>query len=685
MDDIEDKVTNVTSRLIMLVDLAPGNPLAFRLPYYKPYAQGYKRIFGLVAPKLKKDGIRRHVYFPAYAPFAQYFHDDLERVFPGIPWTDAAKDALKAAGEDQQALTDPGEDSALARRCVLPPFAHQLEGVKRVVNNLRCALFFHPGLGKTKTVIDAMRELVAAGEALFTLILCPTANIVMNWSREFEKHTTIDERKRGVFELHNLCNSRGGSMTKAQRRKAYTRLSSRVEDASRTSSLVVVMSYGTYVNDVKDEGPLSPIVPRLNMSVLDESHYLMSPGSIRTKSIISTLKTRRRVLLSGTPNLGDPLHLYGQLKFLAPFLVTDNEFHFKRRYHVLEPAYICSVCHMLNKPAYSVDPITKKKSSTSPTRGCASCRSNKFKMTWLTLGYKNLISLAEITGLVSLRKKQEDCLDLPGRQFIDIPYHLDKGTRESYNALVTSLTTLIDDEEITLTNVTERILRMLQLLNGYISYKETTYPEGPDFPVYEAKHTIAKKQPRLDRLSDLLDSILADEANKVIIWDWFLISMDLIERVLTKKKVGYVRVDGSTRNRTELEDKFNNDPDCRVYLSQMATGIGVTLNAANYTIYAGWTYDLKPYTQSLERNYRIGQERKVTVYRLLVPGSLHEALRASLKVKEGLAEAVTNRMACVTCVHAAPCIEGGIQPFTAGCRICPDRVTRIKSKPALLD
>jgi len=657
----------------------------FILPYIRGYKSGYKRIFGSTVDEDKSE-----VTFPAYAPLAAVVVEDMEKVFPGIPWSDEALAQLSYSSKASRLIDSTDEDAAITESCVLPPYDHQLIGVKRALYYPRYALFYHPGLGKSKVAIDTLRILASSisgilassAERVNTLILVPSANLTLNWAREFTQHCTVAEKSAKLFHTYPFCNVRGSSLTKAQRAKLYTKIESEMSAREGTSQhTIIMMSYDTFVNDSNNLSPAC--LQNLDVAVLDESHLLMSPKSKRTLSILKNLNTPRRLLLSGTPNSGDPLHIYGQLRFLEPAILSDNVFRFKLRYHILETVYRCSVCYTFNSAVYSVNEATKKTMSSQP-RFCRSCNASRFKRVMLTEGYKNLVSLAMLTDMLCLRKRQEDCLDLPERRFIDINYKLDKATKASYNEIVNGLVTKVGGKEVTLARSAERTLRMLQILNGFLAYKETSYPHGPDFPVYKTEKVVFKAQPRITALASLLDSILVDYENKVIIWDWFIASMDLVEDYLISKKIGYVRVDGSTKGRTVLKDKFNNDPDCRVYLSQISTGIGITINAANFTIYAGWTYDLKLYKQSLERNYRIGQKRSVTVYRLLVEGSVHEALRAVLETKEGIAEAITNKDLCFTCKEHPGCILSKIQPFTPDCLVCPDKLFKVKSRPALL-
>lgn len=636
--------------------------LAFSIPHYQLFVYGFKRIFGYQA-------YHGHAVFPAFPPFGIWAADDINKVFPDIPWTEYALDVveeIKEAVESVKNATWPSYKGHLLDDLQCKSYQHQQEGTVRAFYYPRCGLFFHPGLGKTKTTIDALRLLRAASEPTNTLVLCPTANIALNWKREFDKHAP------GMFNVHPLATKSGATLPKARRELLYKKID------PANSNNVLAMSFALYVRDFEHLNHL-----KLDISILDESHYLMSPTSKRTKAILDNLKTRRRIVLSGTPNMGNPMHLFGQLTFLSPVLTGNNSFLFKRRFCEQKLIFRCRTCGKISPGKY----VRKEGILKHEPPSACHCTETRFSKIHTVVGYQNLKALATITSFVALRKRQEECADLPPQTIIDVPITPDKEMKENYNALVKeNYDKMEQDDSVHNVKGGARVIKALQVLSGFIGYDDVEYPHGPDFPVVHKKYKVFKKQPKLERLKELLTTIFADESNKVIIWAFFIKELDLIEDLLVKEfpAQGYVRVDGSTTKRTALEDKFNNNPACRVYLSQMNTGIGITLNAANYTVYAGWTYDLRPYIQSRERNYRIGQTRSVTVYRLHVPGSLHDAVLASMETKENIAEALTERYLCLQCKHQAECLLNHVSPFTEKCKVCPDRIVKPKFQPNYL-
>jgi SNF2 family DNA or RNA helicase len=179
-----------------------------------------------------------------------------------------------------------------------------------------------------------------------------------------------------------------------------------------------------------------------------------------------------------------------------------------------------------------------------------------------------------------------------------------------------------------------------------------------------------EKNARLDTLKDLLETLLEDPANKVIIWAYYAAELNHITGLLKSLKVEFARVQGgmSAKNLQAQKDTFNNDATCRVYVAQVSTGIGITLNAANYVVYYSLPWSLEHYLQSLDRNYRIGQSRNVTVYRLIGHHTIDEAKIAALDQKIDFSNLITNRTPCVTCKEFAKrCAPNNIDLYDEAC------------------
>jgi SNF2 family DNA or RNA helicase len=133
----------------------------------------------------------------------------------------------------------------------------------------------------------------------------------------------------------------------------------------------------------------------------------------------------------------------------------------------------------------------------------------------------------------------------------------------------------------------------------------------------------------------------------------------------------FVRVQGgmSRDKLVEAMQLFNTDPVYRVYLAQVSTGVGITLNAANYSIYYNLPWSLEHYLQSLDRNYRIGQTRKVTVYRLIGRHTLDESKARALDQKIDFSALVTSSSVCATCPdYYTRCNKHKVKLYDTACK-----------------
>ncbi|KAI0946172.1 hypothetical protein AcV7_010213 [Taiwanofungus camphoratus] len=104
-----------------------------------------------------------------------------------------------------------------------------------------------------------------------------------------------------------------------------------------------------------------------------------------------------------------------------------------------------------------------------------------------------------------------------------------------------------------------------------------------------------------------------------------------------KPDLGFVKLDGSTKqsDRMPLIDKFHEDPDIFVFLiSTLAGGTGLNLTGANKVVIFDPNWNPAHDLQAMDRAYRFGQLRDVSVYRLLGAGSIEELVYARQVYKQ---------------------------------------------------
>lgn len=582
-------------------------------------------------------------YFPAFYPVYEYVLRDIKILKIDAQFSDTALrvvkqlQAIKARIEAQE-LPEGFEFKT-------QPYEHQREGLVHAIYNFRAALFYACGLGKTKIVIDWQRAINC-----WPLILCPRV-VLHVWAAEAKLHGIEQEfrvidgvsKKDKLAQLADAKNYRG-----------------------------VVMSYDTakrYYEEVIHQIPY-------NAMVADESHCIKSHTSQRTKTSLElSKKACRRIIMSGTPSLGDPRDMYSQLQFLSPSFVRETFWKFTSMF-------------------------------------CVSAPYNKR----IVVGFKNLDVLQKRVMLIALRKTKEECLDLPKRLVINLEVPLEASQRKLYNGVqrakeVEDLTAELIKEGalhgtegiVKIANAAVLINKLVQVTCGFIykrydneglcdgcehlrdcvfediqpnTRKCKAHPEPLD-PIPEFTKDNAKKTLLMAKLRD----ILADPENKVIIWGQYHPELDLISDALSglwnqrahdehgREYTEYhVRVDGTTAGRAKkLADTFNEDPYCRVYLGQVSTGVGLTLNAANYMIYYSLPWKLIDYEQAKDRNHRMGQERDTVIYQFTGRSTVDESIAHSLTMKRTVAETITTAVVCTKCEHDVRCRLEGVNIFGEGC------------------
>lgn len=544
---------------------------------------------------------------------------------------------------------------------VTQPFEHQVLGLAHIFYMLRAALFYAPGLGKSKCAVDLFRLLNFTGQTKTKIVMGPLVTI-KNWGKEIDRHSGRTLR--------------WGAVLGTKKKKTSV-----IEAAGQGSFDVLLVTYDTARNFVD-------LIHRLvdyDTIVADESHLIKEWRSSRTKAAYEVgQKALRKVLMTGTPTLGNPLDLYGQFKFLGDYFMPENYVLFKSRY--------------LETSSFNKHVI---------------------------VGYKNLDVLNDRTQFLAIRRSKEECLDLPERTVVDVEYDLAPNQSAVYNELITEMGIVLETllaqlaqwsgsadkmpPEMLLPHGAALLHKLRQVCSGFLQKSnmdlklcDNAEPGGCRHKLdcvesgvkpYSKRCLVEPRQipptvtmfddnPKLDAAEEILDGVLGDPTAKVLIWAEYRVELDLVEAMLKRREISYVRVDGSnSAQAADIVDEFNASTSLRVYLAQISTGVGITINAATYSIYYGLTYKLEPFLQSRDRNHRIGQTRNVTEYRLLGRQTIEPAMVRLLDAKVDLDAVLTRKLACVPCVRCLQCLTEDVKLFDAACiyqRSMARPVTRVR-------
>ena len=355
--------------------------------------------------------------------------------------------------------------------------------------------------------------------------------------------------------------------------------------ADDSSPLIVVVNYesiwrGDLGKQVMSAG--------FDIVVCDESQRIKSPSS-KVSKFLGRLADRVgvRVIMTGTPVSEGALGWYGQFRFLDKSVLGKSFVNFKSRY------------------AVEVD-------------------TGSYRM---VVGLKNLDELEDKVMARCHRVSKAEALDLPDEVNMEVVFDLSAKARRVYDGLVRESFAALDDERfVSVDNALSRLLRLQQVTGGF----------APDAD----GELVLVDDGKIRACESVVDDLL-DAGKKCVIFYRFSAEGDRIRSMLEGKKIGFASIYGGVKgsDRSELVRRFQEDDDCRVFVAQIqAAGLGITLTAADTSIFFSTGFSAGDYEQARARVHRIGQDKRVTHIHLLARDSVDEKVFRVLEEKRSVSE-----------------------------------------------
>jgi SNF2 family DNA or RNA helicase len=140
---------------------------------------------------------------------------------------------------------------------------------------------------------------------------------------------------------------------------------------------------------------------------------------------------------------------------------------------------------------------------------------------------------------------------------------------------------------------------------------------------------------KLGALREIIDEAI-DGGHRVLVFSQFVGMLNHIRAALDADGVEYEYLDGSTKDRIERVDRFNEETGAPVFLiSLKAGGTGLNLTGADTVIHFDPWWNPAVEDQATDRAHRIGQTKNVNVYKLIAAGTVEEKiLELSAKKRE---------------------------------------------------
>jgi SNF2 family DNA or RNA helicase len=146
------------------------------------------------------------------------------------------------------------------------------------------------------------------------------------------------------------------------------------------------------------------------------------------------------------------------------------------------------------------------------------------------------------------------------------------------------------------------------------------------------------------KLEAFLDLVLElrENQHRALVFSQYVDFLDIVRQRLDEAVVSYQYLDGSTpkAQRQARVDAFQAGEGTLFLISLKAGGFGLNLTAADYVIHLDPWWNPAVEAQATDRAHRIGQERPVTVYRLITKDTIEESIVLLHQNKQALADAL---------------------------------------------
>ncbi len=344
---------------------------------------------------------------------------------------------------------------------------------------------------------------------------------------------------------------------------------------------VIITSYALLRRDIELLKKL-----RLDYAILDEAQNIKNPISA-TAQAAKELRAERRLALTGTPIENRLSEIWSIFEFVSPGLLGPLQ-KFEERF------------------ARPIDQGDAKQATRLR---------------------------ATIHPFILRRTKIEVVKDLPPKHEVDKIVDLTPEQKAIYTQVLREVRAQVMGE-------VERVglaKSQIHILAGLTKLRQAACdPRLLGLP-REYSHEDSGK---LSALRELVDEVESG-GHKVLIFSQFVSMLKLIRGALDEDNVPYEYLDGSTTDRQDRIEHFQQDPAVPVFLiSLKAGGSGLNLTAADTVIHFDPWWNPAVEEQATDRAHRIGQNRVVTVYRLVAAGTIEEKILQLKQKKKDLVASV---------------------------------------------
>lgn len=344
---------------------------------------------------------------------------------------------------------------------------------------------------------------------------------------------------------------------------------------------VVITSYALIRRDIKHFKDIN-----FRYIILDESQNIKNAMS-QTAQAVKQLQANHKLALSGTPIENKLEELWSVFDFLMPgFLLSVAEFN-----------------------ARYVNPIMERQDKTVEKR--------------LKL---------QIYPFILRRMKRDVAKDLPDKveniAYCELTDEQKDFYLQVFDSTKEELFKSIEQNglEKSRLSIFSALLRLRQICCHPRLYDKEN-----------VKHIMSSG--KFEKLKSMLEEIIS-EGHRVLLFSQFVNMLDIVKGWLEREGIEYEYLTGKTKDRQAAVEHFNNSKIPIFLISLKAGGTGLNLTGADYVIHYDPWWNPAVEDQATDRAYRIGQTKKVFVYRLITKNTVEEKIQKLKTIKRNLVDSV---------------------------------------------
>uniref|UniRef100_A0A0K0FQM0 TATA-binding protein-associated factor 172 (inferred by orthology to a human protein) n=1 Tax=Strongyloides venezuelensis TaxID=75913 RepID=A0A0K0FQM0_STRVS len=502
------------------------------------------------------------------------------------------------------------EIEALDKKIILRPY--QLEGITWLLflnkYGLNGILADDMGLGKTLQTLCLLNLTLKKTKNVKCLIICPVT-LIDHWCAEWSKYFPMEKPCIKTNTLGQIKSS---------------------------------MTSGIYVGAYEEIKIGKYKGTQWEYLILDEGHIIRRSNTILFENVVS-LRSKHRLILSGTPVQNSPADLWSLFSFLMPDYLPDK----------------CSF----------------NSSFVKPIQGCRSSKANEKT---LKEGEEALQKLHKIVLPFILRRMKTNVLDdLPDKTVSDYYCELTDIQRSAYELIVNSCAFPSKHKNFD-TEVTYSPLHVCVLLRKLVDHPIFVVDELASLKFDQSINGMINESGKLMALKELLNEcevgipidvdndsselspssftrasspdfnfIPKETQHRVLIFCQWASSINYLKSAFQSKvfdrDINFLTLDSSVppNQRFSIAEKFNGDPTYDVLiLSTHIGGVGLNLTGADVVIFFDHDWNPVKDLQAIDRAHRIGQKKNVMVYRLITKETIEEKVMNLQQFKTNTANVI---------------------------------------------